>query len=186
MIWRRLSLLLLMSGILLTVKPFYFYTKGFLAQVLLDHAWDRTTNNNSPQLAWPWANTYPVGKIHFPKLNEEFTILDGTRPEALAFGPGLVENTAYPGEPGNICIAGHRDSFFKNIKDLGIGDIIWIEDIDTTQLFQVEYLRVVKPENTKWLAHSDSTILTLITCYPFNYIGDAPDRYILRARLVNN
>ena len=182
--WQRLSQLLLICGICTLINPLYFYTKGYLAQVLLDNAWRRTVQPRSPQLAWPWAETHPVGKIYFPKMDEFFTILDGTTTEALAFGPGLVEGTSYPGEAGNICIAGHRDSFFNSIQNLDIGDIIRIDYVDSQQLFQIENTRVVRPEDTRWLAPSDSTLLTLITCYPFNYIGDAPDRYIVRAGLV--
>ena len=181
---RRLSQFLFICGILILIKPLYFYSKGYVAQILLDHAWKRTVQTRSPQLAWPWAETHPVGKIYFPKMDEFFTILDGTTTEALAFGPGLVEGTSYPGEAGNICIAGHRDSFFNNIQNLDIGDIIRIDYVDSQQLFQIENTRVVQPEDTRWLAPSDSTLLTLITCYPFNYIGDAPDRYIVRASLV--
>ena len=181
---RRLSQFLFICGILILIKPLYFYSKGYVAQILLDHAWKRTVQTRSPQLAWPWAETHPVGKIYFPKMDEFFTILDGTTTEALAFGPGLVEGTSYPGEAGNICIAGHRDSFFNNIQNLDIGDIIRIDYVDSQQLFQIENTRVVQPEDTRWLAPSDSTLLTLITCYPFNYIGDAPDRYIVRAKLV--
>ena len=181
---RRLSQFLFICGILILIKPLYFYSKGYVAQILLDHAWKRTVQTRSPQLAWPWAETHPVGKIYFPKMDEFFTILDGTTTEALAFGPGLVEGTSYPGEAGNICIAGHRDSFFNNIHNLDIGDIIRIDYVDSQQLFQIENTRVVQPEDTRWLAPSDSTLLTLITCYPFNYIGDAPDRYIVRAGLV--
>ena len=181
---RRLSQFLFICGILILIKPLYFYSKGYVAQILLDHAWERTVQTRSPQLAWPWAETHPVGKIYFPKMDEFFTILDGTTTEALAFGPGHVEGTSYPGEAGNICIAGHRDSFFNNIQNLDIGDIIRIDYVDSQQLFQIENTRVVQPEDTRWLAPSDSTLLTLITCYPFNYIGDAPDRYIVRAGLV--
>ena len=181
---RRLSQFLFICGILILIKPLYFYSKGYVAQILLDHAWKRTVQTRSPQLAWPWAETHPVGKIYFPKMDEFFTILDGTTTEALAFGPGHVEGTSYPGEAGNICIAGHRDSFFNNIQNLDIGDIIRIDYVDSQQLFQIESTRVVQPEDTRWLAPSDSTLLTLITCYPFNYIGDAPDRYIVRASLV--
>ena len=181
---RRLSQFLFICGIVILIKPLYFYSKGYVAQILLDHAWKRTVQTRSPQLAWPWAETHPVGKIYFPKMDEFFTILDGTTTEALAFGPGLVEGTSYPGEAGNICIAGHRDSFFNNIQNLDIGDIIRIDYVDSQQLFQIESTRVVQPEDTRWLAPSDSTLLTLITCYPFNYIGDAPDRYIVRAKLV--
>ena len=182
--WKRLSQFLLICGICILIKPLYFYTKGYLAQVLLDNAWNKTVKTQSPQLAWPWAKTYPVGKLYFPKLDESFTILDGTTTEALAFGPGHVEGTSYPGENGNICIAGHRDSFFNNIKDLSFGDIIRIDYVDSQQLFQVDSTIVVEPEELRWLEATGSTQLTLITCYPFYYVGEAPQRYIVRAGLV--
>ena len=182
--WKRLSQLLLICGICFLIKPLYFYSKGYLAQVLLDNAWKKTVKTQSPQLAWPWAKTYPVGKLYFPKLDESFTILDGTTTEALAFGPGHVDGTSYPGEKGNICIAGHRDSFFNNIKDLSVGDIIRVDYVDSQQLFQIDSTIVVEPEQTQWLDATDNTQLTLITCYPFYYVGEAPQRYIVRAGLV--
>ena len=182
--WRRLSHFLLLCGICILIKPLYFYTKGYLAQVLLNNAWKKTVKTQSPQLAWPWAKTYPVGKLYFPKLDESFTILDGTTTEALAFGPGHVDGTSYPGEKGNICIAGHRDSFFNNIKDLSVGDIIRIDYVDSQQLFQIDSTIIVEPEQVRWLDATGNTQLTLITCYPFYYVGEAPQRYIVRAGLV--
>jgi len=95
-----------------------------------------------------------------------------------------VEGTSYPGEKGNICIAGHRDSFFNNIKDLSVGDIIRIDYVDSQQLFQIDSTIIVEPEQTRWLDATVNTQLTLITCYPFYYVGEAPQRYIVRAGVV--
>ncbi len=165
-------------------EPVYFYAKGYVAQILLDNAWNKTIDLSSPQLAWPWAETHPVGKIHFPRLGQSFTILNNTSIESLAFGPGNVENTSVPGENGNICIAGHRDSFFNGIKNLKLSDVVRIESIGKEQLFQINEINIVTPDEIEWLQNSDQSVLTLITCYPFEYIGEAPKRYIIRAKLI--
>jgi sortase A len=179
--WFTIKSLLLTAGVMFMSEPVYFYTKGYLAQILLERAWNMTMDITSPQLAWPWARSHPVGKIYFPRLGKSFTILNDTSNESLAFGPGNVENTSRPGEGGNICIAGHRDSFFSGIKDLRIGDVVRIDGIEKAQLFQIEKTDIVFPDKIEWIQPTDNSVLTLITCYPFEFIGEAPQRYIIRA-----
>ena len=184
LIQKYFSVLVLFLGVGLVINPIYFYTKGYLAQILLEKSWQNTKNKNCPQFAWSWAAVYPVGKIIFPTIKESHIILNNTTVEALAFGPGLVENTSLPGQSGNICIAGHRDSFFKNIRNLNADDPIKISGINTEQIFKIKQFAIVYPENISWISSQTKGALTLITCYPFEFTGNAPLRYIIRAELI--
>ena len=86
-----------------------------------------------------------------------------------------------PGENGNVAIAAHRDSFFRPLKDIGVGDLIELRSAHRTEKFRVAEIFVTDPLDISVLAPTKCAVLTLITCYPFNYVGFAPDRYVVRA-----
>jgi sortase A len=96
-----------------------------------------------------------------------------------------VPETALPGESGNIGIAAHRDTFFRPLKDIQIGDLIRLTTHNGVFDYHVEWMRIVKPEAVDVLDPTDIPSLTLVTCYPFYYVGSAPDRFIVRARKTN-
>jgi sortase A len=98
----------------------------------------------------------------------------------------VVEGTAYPDEVGNIAISGHRDGFFRPLKDIKLGDAIDVQTPAGTQTFEVSDISIVDALEVSVLDPTDTTVLTLITCHPFYYQGYAPDRYIVRATPVGN
>ena len=98
---------------------------------------------------------------------------------------GHVPGTALPGENGNVGIAGHRDTFFRELRNVKPEDRISLTTARGTFEYFVEYARIVKPEDVEVLAPTEEPLLTLVTCYPFYYVGAAPERYIVRARLEN-
>ncbi len=121
--------------------------------------------------------------LRIPALNIEVPIFDSTDEAALNRGSGHVTGTALPGEKGNVGIAAHRDGFFRGLKDIEIGDEIELMTLGGRQIYRVSDLQIVDPLDVSVLEPIDSAVVTLITCYPFYYIGAAPDRFIVRATL---
>jgi sortase A len=108
-------------------------------------------------------------------------ILEGTSAQTLRLGAGHIKGTAFPGEPGNSGIAGHRDTFFRPLKDIRTNDEIQIQTATGMSRYQVDWVRVVAPDDTGILDPAAASSLTLITCYPFHLIGSAPERFVVHA-----
>jgi sortase A len=123
----------------------------------------------------------PLAILSIPKIGLEVPVLAGTDDLTLNRGVGLIEGTPRPGESGNAGIAGHRDGFFRGLKDIGVGDTIEISSLSARDSYVVESVRIVQPEDVSVLDRTSSPVLTLVTCYPFYFIGSAPQRYIVRA-----
>jgi sortase A len=124
-----------------------------------------------------------LGRIDIPKLGFSVAILQGTSARVLRLGAGHIEGTSLPGEPGNSGIAGHRDTFFRGIKDIHPDDELELQTATGLSRYQVDWVKVVVPEDTAVLesATGEST-LTLVTCYPFYLVGPAPKRFVVHAR----
>jgi sortase A len=122
-----------------------------------------------------------LGRIEIPRLGMAIAILEGTSAQTLRLGIGHIEGTALPGEQGNIGIAGHRDTFFRPLKDIRTNDEIRIETATGISRYQVDWVRVVAPDDTAILAPAGKPSITLITCYPFYLIGAAPERFVVHA-----
>jgi sortase A len=125
----------------------------------------------------------PLGQIEIPKIGLAVMILEGTDNRTLRRAVGHIPETALPGEPGNIAIAGHRDTFFRHLRDLEKNDEITLTTLDNRYRYRVDFSEVVGPNHTEVLEASDKAILTLVTCYPPSYIGPAPKRLIVRAHM---
>jgi sortase A len=125
-----------------------------------------------------------IGRIEIPRLLLSAVVVEGIGKATLRRAVGHIPGTALPGEAGNVCLTGHRDTFFRPLKDLKIKDEIQLSTLQGTFRYQVESLRVVEPDNVGVLAPSGNNVLTLVTCYPFYYVGPAPKRWIVRARQV--
>ena len=123
----------------------------------------------------------PLAMLKIERLNLEAPVYLGTDRVTLDRGVGIIESTAYLGEVGNIGISGHRDGFFRPLKDIKLGDAIEILTPTGVQEFEVSDITIVDALEVSVLDSTDTTVLTLITCYPFYYQGYAPDRYIVRA-----
>lgn len=133
----------------------------------------------------PTAEALPRGAtiavLRIPRIAMEVPVSDGTTERVLLAGAGLVEGTASPGSVGNIGIAAHRDTFFRGLKDVAVGDLIELETLAGTDTYRVSTLSVVAPSDVYVLAATTEPALTLVTCYPFYFVGNAPQRYIVRA-----
>lgn len=125
-----------------------------------------------------------IGEIYFPKLDKRVAILEGTGRAALKKGAGHDEGSAAIGSSGNSVLAGHRDTVFRSLGDLEVSDIIELETADGKFTYEITGSRIVDREARGAIKPSEEAVLTLITCYPFSYVGSAPDRYLLSAKLI--
>lgn len=119
--------------------------------------------------------------LRIPGIALEVPVNFGTDELVLLRGAGLVEGTGLPGSNGNVAIAAHRDTFFRALKDLALGDQIELVMLDRTQTYVVTELSVVEPTDVHVLDDTGEPVLTLVTCYPFYFVGNAPKRFIVRA-----
>lgn len=123
----------------------------------------------------------PLGVLRLPRLGLEAPILAGTDDKTLNRGIGHIQGTALPGAPGNSGLAGHRDSFFRVLKDIAVGDVLEVETLDGHRSYIVERAWIVHPDDVSVLEPTPSEAVTLVTCYPFYFVGSAPQRFIVRA-----
>lgn len=158
--------------------------KAQLAQVLIRQAWSRTSAGAADSRPWPWADTHPVARLTVPGRGVDTFVLAGASGRTLAFGPGHLDGTPRPGEPGNAVISGHRDTHFAFLRRLASGDEIVVERRDGRRLrYVVDATRVVDEHDVSITAHAGDTRLTLVTCYPFDALRPGgPLRYVVVAR----
>src|SRR5262249_14920715 len=123
-----------------------------------------------------------VGRIEIESADLSAIVIEGTQGKALRRGVGHVTGTAYPGEPGNVALAGHRDTFFRGLEKVAVGDSVTLSTPDGRFEYVVDSVLVVGPERVDLLEVGHEPRLTLVTCYPFDYVGPAPQRYVVLAR----
>ncbi|HEV7504565.1 MAG TPA: class D sortase [Thermoanaerobaculia bacterium] len=138
-------------------------------------------NNPEPPPRRQLAEGSLFGRIAIPRLDVSTIVLEGVDAATLRRGAGHIPETALPGDHGNVGIAAHRDSFFRGLKDVRKNDIVRLETLDGTYRYRVDWTRIVTPDETEVLADTGDAELTLVTCYPFYYVGSAPNRFIVRA-----
>jgi sortase A len=126
----------------------------------------------------------PLGRINIPRLGVSSVILEGVDRDKLALSVGHVPGTALPGSDGNVALAAHRDTFFRGLEHIRAGDDIRLTSIGSDRVYQVDSTRVVAPTDVYVLKETGSPMLTLVTCYPFHYVGPAPKRFIVQAHLI--
>ncbi|HZP63426.1 MAG TPA: class D sortase [Terriglobales bacterium] len=122
-----------------------------------------------------------LGGIDIPRLGFSVVILQGTKSRMLRLGAGHIEGTPLPGEVGNSGIAGHRDTFFRSLKDIRPNDEIQLQTANGLSRYEVDWVKRVAPDDVTVLSASTESVLTLVTCYPFYFVGPAPQRFIVRA-----
>lgn len=126
-----------------------------------------------------------VGRLEVPRVGVSVMVLEGDDDGTLSQAAGHIPDTDLPGaSDGNVGIAGHRDTFFRPLKDIKKGDEIRLTTAHGTYRYAVDSIRIVKPEEVEVLDPVDHPVLTLVTCYPFYYVGHAPNRYIVQAREI--
>jgi len=124
----------------------------------------------------------PLGWLRIPRLELEVVIAEGMSDAVLRRAVGRVPGGARPGEGGNVVLAGHRDTFFRPLERIRAGDLVVFEDRARRITYRVEWAAVVEPRQVEVVGPSAYEALTLVTCFPFGYVGPAPYRFVVRAR----
>lgn len=127
-----------------------------------------------------------LGRLDIPSLDLSVMLVQGTDDWTLNRAVGHIEGTALPGQNGNMGIAGHRDGFFRPLKDINRNDTITLTTLSGRFTYRVDAIKIVRPQDVRVLSPTTKPTMTLITCYPFYYVGDAPDRYVVTAELVKS
>jgi len=122
-----------------------------------------------------------IGRVEIPKLHLSAVVFQGADSSILGHGVGHVAGTALPGQPGNVVLAAHRDTFFRGLRNIQKGDMVMVTTESGPRSYEVDSTEIVKPTEIGVLAPTAKPTLTLITCYPFYYVGHAPKRFIVRA-----
>jgi len=126
-----------------------------------------------------------LGRMDIPRLGVSVAVLQGTSSRVLRLGAGHIEGTPLPGEAGNSGIAGHRDTFFRDLEDIRQNDEIQLQTLTSLFRYQVDWVRVVEPNDATVLGPStEESTLTLVTCYPFYLVGPAPKRFVVHAHKI--
>jgi sortase A len=182
---RRLAVgALIALGVALLAAGFWLPAKAELAQHLLNRAWQRTTVGDATAKPWPWADTHPVARLGLPGGGEPLTVLAGASGRNLAFAPALLDGSAAPGSHGVTVIAGHRDTHFRALATLALGDELTLERPDGAVLtYEVADLDVVDSTRAELRLDADESIVVLVTCWPFEAVTVGGSwRYVVTAR----
>jgi len=163
------SVIMLSASLLSGGQSMWISGKAVVAQWLLNNAWQRSVDTQTPDKAWPWADTSPVARLSIPSLGESFIVLSNASGEALAFGPGLVA-----GNPSNlsdqaIAIGGHRDTHLSILETVEPGTRIWLQNIQgQSQQYQINHHQIIDSRTQSVALNQSQAGLVLITCYPFD------------------
>lgn len=182
---RRLALALMLLGGVLIARGLYIPAKAALAQVLLENAWAETQASGKSIKPWPWADMTPVARLSVPRLQHDAIVLDSASGQAMAFGPGHMSGTAAIGAPGTAVVAAHRDTSFRFLKDIAIGDLVTATTASGIETrYRVTETRVV-PADASGLdpafGGATGARLALVTCYPFNGVLHSTLRFVVIA-----
>jgi sortase A len=161
----------------------WIHLKAKLAQYLLQRAWQRTVQGQDQAKPWPWADTWPLAKLQAPEYGEDLIVLANASSRTMAFGPVHASATAMPGKPGTAVLSGHRDTHFRFLERLQIGDEILVEVPRAGHYrYQVVEITIVNARHARIDARTDRRSLVLVTCYPFDaVVPGGPLRYIVTA-----
>lgn len=157
------------------------------AEQIRHEAHDRSEWSAARVAAYEESLSRPIealGRLEIPAADVSVMVLEGTDDTTLDRAVGRIAGTARIGENGNLGIAGHRDGFFRGLRHVDAGDEITLTTLDGVARYRIEKTLVVAPSQVDVLAKTDEPTLTLVTCYPFYYVGDAPERFIVQARRV--
>lgn len=173
-------------GILLVAHGAMIPAKAWVAQILLDRAFERSVADHHPIRPWPWADTAPVARISVPRLGVSEVILSGGSGQAMAFGPTLLPIRQASGHTPISIMAGHRDTHFTFLKDLKVGDTVYVEEISGQQRqFRITRSQIVRWDRFAYPRDAARPLLALATCYPFDAVERGPLRFILWAEEFN-
>lgn len=189
--------LFLLAGCLTLGFSAFVYIQASLYQVSEARQFENTLSSASPALEMapqrelqttlrtPTQDGSPIGRIEIPRIGVSAVVVEGVTPRSLRLAVGHIPGTALPGESGNIGIAGHRDTFFRGLRHIRGGDTVTVATLHGSYEYSVESTEIADPGSVRALQPSSEPMLTLITCYPFYFVGPAPQRFIVRAHPVD-
>lgn len=187
---RRVEIALWVTGALLLGGALVTVFESRVYQARQERAFsDRERMASEPPaakaaMAPPDADPLVLGRIEIPRVGLSAIVREGDDAKTLSFAVGHIPGTARPGEPGNVALAGHRDSFFRALRNIRAGDVIRLRVPGRGDEYRVDSTEIVGADETRVLASTRDAVLTLVTCYPFGWIGHAPRRFIVHARLL--
>ena len=172
---RRIEKVLWLSGLVLIGNAVAALSSARIYQAREARAIERGEKAADPRV---------MGMIEVPRLGVSAVVREGVDSHTLKVAVGHVPGTARPGQRGNVALAAHRDTFFKELKHIRKRDRILLRTPQKTYEYRVDFIEVVMPTTTRVLKSTNQEVLTLVTCYPFNFVGNAPKRFIVRASAV--
>jgi len=181
---RAIILALAAFGLWQASAGLYIHAKAWLAQRLIASAWSSTLAGEHEVKPWPWADTWPVARLQHLASRSDLYVLADASGRSLAFGPGWLSGSALPGTIGNSVIAAHRDTHFRFMRSLQIGDELRVQTVEAgEQQYRVVEMRVIDTRSDRISFVADESLITLVTCYPFDAIvPGGPLRFIATAR----
>ena len=178
-------LVLALIGLILFGDGAYIHAKAWLAQVLLERAFDRSVATGEVVKPWSWADTWPVARIEIKRIHASAIVLAGSSGQALAFGPGHVEGTPDAGEAGVAVYSAHRDTHFAFLRNAVIGDEIDVTRSDGRKFrYRADSTSVVRFDASGIDPLAGGHELVLSTCWPFDALTPGPERYLLHATMI--
>lgn len=183
-----LSIALILVGITVFIYQTYWITIGFQSineqEVKASYSPPqqgktiKTVNQDTPE------EGTKIGILTIPKLDRTLPIFQGASEEILKKGVGHISSTPLPGEDSNSVLSAHRDTFFRQLDSLVVGDKLIVNRSDFSFMYKIKKIRIVNKNDKTVIVPKPKSTLTLTTCYPFTYIGPAPQRYIIEAELI--
>jgi sortase A len=180
-----LPLLFAFAGLILVGQGSYIHAKAILAQILLEQAFTQTIATGHETKPWSWADTWPVARIEVKRIHASAIVLAGSSGQALAFGPGHVERTPDAGERGVAVYSAHRDTHFRFLRHVAIGDEIDVTRSDGKMFrYRADSTSIVRFDASGIDPLGSGYELVLSTCWPFDALTAGPDRYLLHATMI--
>ena len=179
LIYLEMGLLGLAAAMLGYSGYIWFSTKAFQARSVQEL--ETLSSSHRPETQAVPVEGALLGRILIPRVGVEAVILEGTSEATLQRAVGHVPGTALPGHGGNVALAGHRDTFFRPLRRIVRGDEALVTTPTQSSVYRIEETRILDPGDVEVLRPTRADTLTLITCYPFYYIGSAPKRFLVRA-----
>lgn len=189
-----LSILLIAAGLFMAVSYSYEWAKGYLAvehtaaveEAAVPLTREQVTNES---VQFPEYENHPetdeeFGTLTIPKLEISIPIFEGTDPDQLAKGIGHFAGSVLPGEDNNSVLSGHRDTVFRQLGEVGENDLLIVKTSEGEFTYRVQKVRIVDANDRTVIVPKPDATLTVTTCYPFNFVGNAPERYVLVADLI--
>ena len=173
----------ILAGGICVANAAYIPVKGYVAEVLMERAWEQSQVSGTGVLPWPWMDARPLARLSVPRLGAEEILLDVGTGQAMGFAPAHMHQTPAPGENGLSVIAAHKNTHFAFLEDIKANDIIEVENIDKDfSRFKVTHIEIVDKDNSGIDMDAPRTHaqIALVTCYPFSTLSyGGPLRYIV-------